>query len=54
MAKMQVEPEDRVKVKLECLKMIIGLELGPARTQLLSGFVGIYLHLNKIEKVEFE
>ena len=54
MAKMQVAPEDRVKVKLECLKMLIGLELDLARTQLLSGFVGMYLHLNKVEKAEFE
>ncbi|MFW6360042.1 MAG: Rpn family recombination-promoting nuclease/putative transposase, partial [Chroococcales cyanobacterium] len=43
MAKMQIAPEDRPRVKLECLRMLATLQLDPARTQLISGFVDTYL-----------
>lgn len=49
MSKMQIAPPDRVKVKLECIRMLAGLKLNPARTQLISGFVGQYLRLNLVE-----
>lgn len=54
MAKMKIVPEDRAKVKLECLKMLVGLDLDPARVQLISGFVDTYLRLNEEEKKEFQ
>jgi hypothetical protein len=54
MAKMQIEPQDRVRVKLECLRMLVGLKLDPARTKLISGFVGSYLKLNAAEKAQFQ
>lgn len=54
MAKMKIAPQDRVKVKLECLRMLLGLKLNPARTQLISSFVDTYLRLNQSEKQEFQ
>jgi Domain of unknown function (DUF4351) len=54
MAKMQIAPEDRVKVKIACLKMLAGLKLNPAQEQLISGFVDVYLRLNETEKVNFK
>ena len=54
MAKMQIEPEDRPKVKLECLRMLVTLQLDPARTQLISGFVDSYLKLNDNEEQIFQ
>ncbi|ELR98785.1 DUF4351 domain-containing protein, partial [Gloeocapsa sp. PCC 73106] len=54
MAKMQFKPEERVRVKLECLRMIATLKLDPARTQLISGFVDIYLRLDAVEEERFE
>ncbi len=54
MAKMQIAPEDRPKVKLECLRMLIGLGLSPAKKHLISGFVDIYLQLNPTEQIDYE
>ncbi|ELR96691.1 hypothetical protein GLO73106DRAFT_00004880, partial [Gloeocapsa sp. PCC 73106] len=54
MAKMQFEPEERARVKLECLRMIATLKLDPARTQLISGFVDTYLRLDGVEEERFE
>ncbi len=54
MAKMKIAPEDRVKVKLECLRMLIGLELDETRVQLISGFVDTYLDLDETEKQSFQ
>jgi hypothetical protein len=54
MAKMKIAPTDRVRVKLECLRMLTGLELDPARTQVVYGFVNTYLRLDVAQKQEFE
>jgi predicted transposase YdaD len=54
MAKMAFKPEERVKVKLECLRMIASLKLDPARTELISGFIDTYLRLNEQEEIEFQ
>jgi hypothetical protein len=54
MAKMKIAPEDRSKVKLECLKMMFGLDLDDARNELISGFVGTYLKLDQQEEVMVE
>lgn len=53
MAKMNFKPEERPKVKLECLRMIVTLRLDTARIHLLSGFVDSYLRLNMAEQQVF-
>lgn len=53
MAKMKVDPVDRAKVKIECLRAITTLKLDPARVALLSWFVDSYLALNQTEELEF-
>jgi Domain of unknown function (DUF4351) len=54
MAKMKIDPADRPKVKVECLRMIANLKLDKARTFQLSGFIDNYLRLNPIEKQQFQ
>ncbi len=53
MAKMEIDPADRPRVKVECLRMIANLKLDKARTFLLSGFIDNYLRLNPIEEQQF-
>lgn len=54
MAKMKIAPEERAKVKAECLRLLVTLKLDPARMQLISGFVDTYLRLTASELVAFE
>ncbi|MEO0646637.1 MAG: DUF4351 domain-containing protein, partial [Cyanobacteria bacterium J06650_10] len=54
MAKMQIAPEDRPKVKAECLRLLVTLKLDPARMQLIIGFVDTYLKLTPAEESVFE
>jgi len=54
MAKMAITPEDRPRVKLECLRLLATLRLDPARTRLISGFVDTYLQLNTHEAAQFQ
>jgi hypothetical protein len=54
MAKMKIQPEDRPKVKAECLRLLATLRLNSAKMQLISGFVDTYLRLNEAEEVTFE
>jgi hypothetical protein len=54
MAKMKIDPVDRPKVKVECLRMIANLKLDKARTFQLSGFIDNYLQLNPVEKQQFQ
>jgi predicted transposase/invertase (TIGR01784 family) len=54
MAKMRVEQSDRPKVKAECLRLLTTLQLDPAWTQLISGFVDTYLRLNQQEERVFQ
>jgi hypothetical protein len=54
MAKMKIDPADRPKVKVECLRMIANLKLDKARTFQLSGFIDNYLQLNSVEKQQFQ
>lgn len=54
MAKMQIAPQDRPRVKVECLRLLATLRLDPARTQLISGFVDTYLRLNATEERVFQ
>jgi hypothetical protein len=53
MAKMQIAPEDRPKVKAECLRLLVTLRLDPAKMQLISGFIDTYLNLNELEEQVF-
>jgi hypothetical protein len=53
MAKMEIEPADRPRVKVECLRMIANLKLDKARTFLISGFIDNYLRLSPIEEQQF-
>ncbi|WP_339383009.1 DUF4351 domain-containing protein [Nodularia sp. LEGE 06071] len=52
MAKMNFQPEERIKVKLECLRMLVTLQLNPAKIELISGFIDTYLKLNTTEEQE--
>ncbi|MEQ9482816.1 MAG: DUF4351 domain-containing protein [Coleofasciculus sp. F4-SAH-05] len=54
MAKMNIAPEDRPRVKSECLRLLATLRLDPARMQLISGFVDTYLRLNPQEQEIFQ
>jgi predicted transposase YdaD len=54
MAKMRIAPADRPLVKIECLRLLATLQLNPARTQLISGFVDTYLKLNTQEEQVFQ
>jgi hypothetical protein len=54
MAKMQIQPEDRARVKLECLRLLATLHLDAARMQLISGFIDTYLRLNPQEEKLFQ
>ena len=53
MAKMNIAPEDRPKVKAQCLRLLVTLKLDPARMQLISGFVDTYLKLTPEEETAF-
>jgi Domain of unknown function (DUF4351) len=53
-SKMKMTPEERPRVKLECLRLLATLRLDPARMQLISGFVDTYLRLNAQEQAVFQ
>ncbi|MBD2743415.1 DUF4351 domain-containing protein [Coleofasciculus sp. FACHB-1120] len=50
MAKMNIEPSDRRRVKFECLRLLATLRLDPAKMQLISGFIDTYLRLSSEEE----
>jgi hypothetical protein len=54
MAKMNIPTLERPQVKAECLRLLTTLQLDPARMQLISGFVGVYLELNAAEEEIFK
>lgn len=54
MSKMKIEQQDRPKVKVECLRLMVTLKLDPAKIQLISGFIDSYLRLNSDEKAIFQ
>jgi len=53
MTKMQIAPEDRPRVTLECLRMIVTLRLDPARSALIREFMGAYLALTAEENAVY-
>ena len=54
MANMAMEPGERPRVKLACLRMLARLQLDPARKRLISGFIDEYLRLTIEQPQEFE
>ncbi|MBD2211500.1 DUF4351 domain-containing protein [Nostoc linckia FACHB-104] len=54
MAKMNIAPSERPKVKSECLRLLATLRLDPARMKMISGFVDTYLKLNAAEENIFQ
>jgi predicted transposase/invertase (TIGR01784 family) len=54
MSKMRINEADRPRVKVECLRVLANLQLDPARTKLISGFVDTYLRLNSKEEQVFQ
>ena len=54
MAKMKMRPEDRPRVKLECLRLLASLKLDPARARLIGVFVDSYLELSAAELARYE
>lgn len=53
MAKMRIEPEDRPRVMLECLRLIATLRLNEAKQALIWGFMNSYLQLSAEEIVRY-
>ena len=53
LSKMGYKQEERVRVKVEFIRILTRLQLDPARMQLLAGFFETYLKLNRIEEEEF-
>lgn len=54
MPKMNIAPEERPRVKSECLRLLATLRLDPARTKMISGFIDTYLKLNAEEEEIFK
>jgi len=58
MARMKIAPDDRARVKLECVRLLSTLRLNEAKMHLILGFVDTYLRLNddeqKIYQTELE
>ena len=53
MAKMKVAERDRVRVKVECLRLMVTLQLDRARMRLIASFVDTYLNLDEVEGQRF-
>jgi predicted transposase YdaD len=53
MTKMSIAPEDRPRVKLECLRMVATLKLDPARSELIGAFMNSYLKLTAAETLVY-
>lgn len=54
MAKMNVAPEDRAKLKWECCRLLATLKLDPAKNQLIGGFIDAYLQLDATQEQVFQ
>jgi hypothetical protein len=53
MTLMGVENQDRVRVKMECLRMLVKLKLDRKKMRFISGFIDNYLRLNAEEALIF-
>jgi hypothetical protein len=54
MTRMRIAPQDRPKVKLACIRMMLRLKLTDAQRALIHEFIDGYLLLTAPERVEFE
>ena len=54
LSQMGYQEKERVQVKLEFLRMLVRMELDPARMTLLTGFFETYLRLNEVEERKLE
>ena len=54
LSKMKYNKKERVYVKVEFLRMLVRLELDPARMRLITGFFDTYLVLSKIEEKKLQ
>jgi hypothetical protein len=54
MSKMKIDPADRPRVKVECLRLLATLQLNPAKSELFSGFVDTYLRLTVQKEQAFQ
>jgi hypothetical protein len=53
MTRMRIAPEDRPRVKLECLRMLATLKLDRARATLITTFMDSYLKLTTAEAIAY-
>jgi len=54
LCKMGFKPEEKVKVKLEFMRMLVRMKPDPARMELLAGFFETYLKLNREEEEQYD
>jgi hypothetical protein len=54
MAKMKIDKKDRPQVKAECLRLMVTLEINPAKMYLISSFIDTYLSLSQQEELIFQ
>jgi hypothetical protein len=54
MAKMHIAPNDRPRVKLECLVLLTTLKLDSSKLRMISAFIDTYLQLTAAEMEEYE
>lgn len=54
MAKMNIAPIDRPRVKAECLRLMVTLKMDPAKSRLISKFIDTYLRLDRQEEQTFQ
>lgn len=53
MTKMNIAAEDRIRVTLECVRMLVTLKLKPARSQMIGDFMLSYLSFTGAELVKY-
>ena len=53
MSKMDIAPEDRPRVKVQCLRMLVTLRLDPAKSELIGVFMNSYLKLSAAELIVY-
>ena len=46
---MSIAPEDRPRVRWECMRMVATLKLDPAKSKLIGAFIANYLNLTSAE-----
>jgi hypothetical protein len=54
MSKMGISKAERVRVKLECLRMLLTLKVDPVKQHFLGVFIDTYLRLNEAEALQFK